>query len=101
MNFIFGLKLRNGIRSDNHYNKLNDLLQQKLKDLRERTHKMREDLDKCGRSLEAIIRMDKIAYPEYWGRDLIKLLNGTTVVISCSPVFFIPLNLYPYSYLVP
>lgn len=39
MNFIFGLKLRNGIRSDNH---------------------------ECGRALEAIIRMDKIAYPEYW-----------------------------------
>lgn len=52
--------------SREQYNKLNDLLQQELKDLRERTHKMREDLDKCGRSLEAIIRMDKIAYPEYW-----------------------------------
>lgn len=52
--------------SREQYNKLNDLLQQELKDLRERTRKMSEDLDKCGRSLEAIIRMDKIAYPEYW-----------------------------------
>lgn len=35
--------------SREQYNKLNDLLQQELKDLRERTHKMSEDLDKCGR----------------------------------------------------
>ena len=40
--------------------------EQELKEMKERKTKMAETLKDCGRPLEAIIRMDKIAYPEYW-----------------------------------
>lgn len=52
--------------SKEQYNELDKLIQQELKEMKERKAKMAETLKDCGRALDAIIRMDKIAYPEYW-----------------------------------
>lgn len=50
--------------SKEQYNKLEDMLKQELQDMRVRKAHMINQLKDCNRALEAIIRMDKIAYPE-------------------------------------